>query len=43
MTFSASTALKHADHCFDLIWGSISAQTARFAILEFLRQAFASR
>ena len=36
-------ALKHADHCFDLIWGSISAQTARFVVLEVLRQAFASR
>lgn len=36
-------ALKRADHCFDLIWGSISAQTARFVVLEFLRQAFASR
>ncbi|MGI5502314.1 alpha/beta hydrolase [Lentzea sp. CA-135723] len=36
-------ALKRADHCFDLVWGSIPAQTARFAILEFLRQAFAGR
>lgn len=36
-------ALERADHCFDLVWGSISAQTARFAVLEFLRQAFPSR
>ncbi|MFD4669636.1 alpha/beta hydrolase [Lentzea sp. NPDC058450] len=32
-------ALKRADHCFDLVWGSIPAQAARFAILEFVRQS----
>lgn len=36
-------ALKRADHCFDLVWGSIPAQAARFVVLEFLRQAFAER
>ncbi|HEX7308531.1 MAG TPA: alpha/beta hydrolase [Lentzea sp.] len=36
-------SLKHADHCFDLVWGSIPAQTARFVVLEFLRQAFEDR
>ncbi|GLY46899.1 hypothetical protein Lesp01_05550 [Lentzea sp. NBRC 102530] len=34
-------SLKRADHCFDLVWGSIPAQAARFVVLEFLRQAFA--
>lgn len=36
-------SLKWADHCFDLVWGSISAQTARFAVLRSLRHAFADR
>ncbi|MDX3661763.1 hypothetical protein PV646_31050 [Streptomyces sp. ID05-26A] len=32
-------ALKQADHCFDLVWGSLPAQTARFAIMRFLNHA----
>ncbi|MFD4636146.1 alpha/beta hydrolase fold domain-containing protein [Lentzea sp. NPDC058436] len=41
--FPTLVALRQADHCFDLVWGSISAQTARFAVLRFLRQAFDGR